>query len=91
MGHDAGNLECLTNVHINAIKAILGLSRTASSADSVPSLVLSARQVELNKRLDRVLRDVEAKSTDLARFCKLNYKPINETTVEKYHIGSKIS
>ena len=55
IGLDAGDLVRLSNDQINAKKAILGLSRTNSSADTIPSLVLSARQVALDKRLDRVL------------------------------------
>ena len=51
--------------------------------------MLSARQVALDKRLDRVLCDVETKSTNLARFSKSDYKPFNENTVEKYLIWSR--
>ena len=57
MSHDAGD-GSLTNDQINTIKAISGFSRTNSSADTVPSLMLSARQVALDKRLDRVFRDM---------------------------------
>ena len=65
-GQVAGDLGGISIEQINTIKVILGLSRTDSSAVTVPTLVLSARQVALHKRLDRVLRDVETKSTDLA-------------------------
>ena len=88
-GQVAGNLEGLSIKQTNVIKAILGLSCIDSSAATGPSRVLSARQLALDERLDRVLRDVVIKSTDLARFRKLDYKPPNEMTVEKYHLWSR--
>ena len=43
------------------------------------------RQNAVDKKLDRAIRDVEAKASDLARFQKADYALLPESTFDKYN------
>ena len=47
---------------------------------------LTERQNAVDKKLDRAIRDVEAKASDLARFHKADYKPLTDASVDKYTV-----
>ena len=56
----------------------------------MPSIVaFSLRQNAVEKKLDRAIRDVEAKASDLARYRKTDYAPLTESSVDKYTIWRK--
>ena len=51
-----------------------------NSLSFVPNLEsLSQRQNAVDKKLDRTIRDVEAKASDLARFHKADYKTLTDS------------
>ena len=79
-------LDQLSSEQLIAILGMIGKSPN-DSLYFVPEIEsLSQRRNAVNKKLDRAVRDVEAKASDLARFYKADYKPLTDSSVHKYTV-----
>ena len=68
---------------------LLGNATNNSSCSTSSIASFTLRQNAMDKKLDRAIRDMEAKASDLARFRKADYAPLTESTVDKYNAWRK--
>ena len=64
------------------------VEKLSNNSQSVLSKIqsITERQNAVDKKLDRAIRDVEAKASDLARFHKTDYRPLTDASVDKYTV-----